>query len=501
MWRNGLHELEPRGSGALVLPDRGNDSPDAWSHVLDSPTALAAAFNLNTSGWGPLSPGGPNDLLRSASLGSPTDFTRHLNAAGLFDVANGLAVSPRGPGAPGGGRADAALRQHLQLQQLRSSAAPDGQAMPAPQPRPPLAQVQPLVQQQQQQQPQAQQQQQQDQAQRTLQVPQVAVPGVSERARWPPVAISPGIHKLTGGVGGGLLQRAPSPQAQHAPPAPQRLQRPVAGATSAQEQAQAAAVPPAAAASCEPAKPYRSAATITTGALVWAKVARYPWWPAVVVADGPASAPAAAPPPPPPPPGIGAGGSGGGPALVRFLGTHDCAWVGERGLSRWGVQQAERAGKTKSAIFLAALGEADAFAASGELPAGFAAPLLLAEPAPAQPGAQKKKKASKQVGASPAEPQLHGQPDVWALLASVAPSAPEPAAAASAGASASTSAAEPDGEPATTGALVPPRPTAKAAGRSHKATPQRGGGGSRRGKRKAADQGGGGGGGRKRGRA
>lgn len=112
---------------------------------------------------------------------------------------------------------------------------------------------------------------------------------------------------------------------------------------------------------------------------------RFPWWPAIIIGNTPPLAAAAA----------GAPVSGRssaslstatdtssdtshhqqqqqpgytpGAVLVRFLGTHDAAWVEPgKALSRWGVAQHERASKTKAASFVAALREAGKYLETGE---------------------------------------------------------------------------------------------------------------------------------------
>lgn len=93
---------------------------------------------------------------------------------------------------------------------------------------------------------------------------------------------------------------------------------------------------------------------------------RFPWWPAVVV--------------PPPrddqhPAGQQAAtnaaqqaGSHGSRVLVfvRFLGTHDTAWLAPNKVSAWAVQLGERSSKTKAAAFVSGLKEARAYAATGK---------------------------------------------------------------------------------------------------------------------------------------
>jgi hypothetical protein len=55
---------------------------------------------------------------------------------------------------------------------------------------------------------------------------------------------------------------------------------------------------------------------------------------------------------------------------VRFLGTHDTAWLDPRQVSPWPVQLGERSSKTKAAAFVNALKEGRAYAATGGLVGG-----------------------------------------------------------------------------------------------------------------------------------
>jgi len=54
--------------------------------------------------------------------------------------------------------------------------------------------------------------------------------------------------------------------------------------------------------------------------------------------------------------------------FVRFLGTHDTAWLEPGKVSPWTTQQGERASKTKAAAFTSALREARAYHDTGEPP-------------------------------------------------------------------------------------------------------------------------------------
>lgn len=61
-----------------------------------------------------------------------------------------------------------------------------------------------------------------------------------------------------------------------------------------------------------------------------------------------------------------AGSSSSRPLVfVRFLGTHDTAWLAPSKVSPWAVQLGERSSRTKAAAFVSALKEARAYAATG----------------------------------------------------------------------------------------------------------------------------------------
>lgn len=109
---------------------------------------------------------------------------------------------------------------------------------------------------------------------------------------------------------------------------------------------------------------------------------RYPWWPAVIVPptggdddedeeeeqQQPAAtaAPAAA--------AFSQGAAAAGQrgrhqqpvVFVRFLGTHDTAWLEPGKVSPWTVQLGERSSKTKASAFVSALREGRAYAMTGE---------------------------------------------------------------------------------------------------------------------------------------
>jgi hypothetical protein len=53
--------------------------------------------------------------------------------------------------------------------------------------------------------------------------------------------------------------------------------------------------------------------------------------------------------------------------FVRFLGTHDTAWLAPSKVSAWAVQLGERSSKTKAAAFVSGLKEARAYAATGNI--------------------------------------------------------------------------------------------------------------------------------------
>jgi hypothetical protein len=93
---------------------------------------------------------------------------------------------------------------------------------------------------------------------------------------------------------------------------------------------------------------------------------RFPWWPAIVM---PQSAAAAEPAPSADTAQQARSAGGGSKALVcvRFLGTHDTAWLGPGKVSPWPVQLGERSSKTKAAAFVNALKEGRVYAATGDL--------------------------------------------------------------------------------------------------------------------------------------
>ncbi|KAK9843421.1 hypothetical protein WJX81_001604 [Elliptochloris bilobata] len=99
------------------------------------------------------------------------------------------------------------------------------------------------------------------------------------------------------------------------------------------------------------------------GAVVWAKLARYPWWPAQVLALGDPFIPKHEEPP------------RRGAVPVRFFGTYDFAWIeSQRALAPLAGRaddQASCRGKCKTQDFVTALAEAEACVASGALPEGF----------------------------------------------------------------------------------------------------------------------------------
>lgn len=53
------------------------------------------------------------------------------------------------------------------------------------------------------------------------------------------------------------------------------------------------------------------------------------------------------------------------PVFVRFLGTHDTAWLEAGKVSAWPVQLSERSSKTKASAFVNALKEGRTYAATG----------------------------------------------------------------------------------------------------------------------------------------
>eukprot|EP00775_Hariotina_reticulata_P012788 gene12788-12916_t len=118
-----------------------------------------------------------------------------------------------------------------------------------------------------------------------------------------------------------------------------------------------------------------SAASVGGDRLVWAKVSSDP-----TARDAAAAAPYGCP-------------DGGAALLVRFLGTHDGAWLDRsRAVSPWDVARSERSSKTKASVILQALAEAKQFLATGELPKAFSTPLQLTSVASPQVAAAHKAK-------------------------------------------------------------------------------------------------------------
>lgn len=71
----------------------------------------------------------------------------------------------------------------------------------------------------------------------------------------------------------------------------------------------------------------------------------------------------------------GSGSSSKPHLYVRFLGTHDTAWLEPGKVSPWPVQLGERSSKTKAGAFVRALKEGRTYAATGALPDVFSAEL------------------------------------------------------------------------------------------------------------------------------
>jgi hypothetical protein len=100
---------------------------------------------------------------------------------------------------------------------------------------------------------------------------------------------------------------------------------------------------------------------------------RFPWWPAVVVDPATVGEADAHSVHEQQPGAAAAGGSASSgssvsePICVRFLGTHDTAWLADTKVSGWGgSHQGERSSRTKAAAFVWALRDARAYAAQDE---------------------------------------------------------------------------------------------------------------------------------------
>nr|XP_024402020.1 putative oxidoreductase GLYR1 isoform X2 [Physcomitrium patens] len=103
------------------------------------------------------------------------------------------------------------------------------------------------------------------------------------------------------------------------------------------------------------------------GQLVWAKFARFPWWPAEIINEKAVI------------PGTGGNKRINADVLVRFFGTYDYGWVDPKvGLSEFDVKLQERS-KIKKKALQKGIEEALEFRRSGKLPKSFAVDVVIEE--------------------------------------------------------------------------------------------------------------------------
>ncbi|XP_024382345.1 uncharacterized protein [Physcomitrium patens] len=104
------------------------------------------------------------------------------------------------------------------------------------------------------------------------------------------------------------------------------------------------------------------------GQLVWAKFARFPWWPAEIINERAFQ------------PGTGGNRRSNTDVLVRFFGTYDYGWVDpEVGLSEFDVKMQERS-RIKKKAFQKGIEEALEYRRSGKLPDSFTVSTEQEEP-------------------------------------------------------------------------------------------------------------------------
>ncbi|KAK9823627.1 hypothetical protein WJX72_004336 [[Myrmecia] bisecta] len=117
------------------------------------------------------------------------------------------------------------------------------------------------------------------------------------------------------------------------------------------------------------------------GSVVWAKLARYPWWPAQVLAERDPYIPEGSEPP------------RRGAVPVRFFGTYEFSWIeSQRALTTFDRDFNERSQKSRAPEFVAAVEEAVKCQETGELPEGFELALQLPDDVGPQLKAQRAKK-------------------------------------------------------------------------------------------------------------
>lgn len=109
-----------------------------------------------------------------------------------------------------------------------------------------------------------------------------------------------------------------------------------------------------------PGKATQGKDEIGPGALIWAKLSRYPWWPALVLERSDKRIP------------VEERRSTLTSTPVLFFGTAEFSWIdASRNISPWEVEKLNRSTKDKSAEFKRALQEANAYATKGNLPTSF----------------------------------------------------------------------------------------------------------------------------------
>jgi hypothetical protein len=138
-------------------------------------------------------------------------------------------------------------------------------------------------------------------------------------------------------------------------------------------------------------------------------LAKYPWWPAQVLAEGDPYIPA------------GSEAPRRGAVPVRFFGTYDFSWIeSQRMLQPFSEGLAEKAQQPDEDGFAASVQEAQDFLAMGHLPEGFELALLEQDDDEAQPSASPPKP---KAAVTPAKRKAG---TVAAVADSVTPKAPKP---------------------------------------------------------------------------
>jgi len=109
------------------------------------------------------------------------------------------------------------------------------------------------------------------------------------------------------------------------------------------------------------------------GDLVWAKYARFPWWPAQIINERAVQ------------PGKGGPRRTNADVLVRFFGTYDYGWVDPSvGLSEFDVKLQERS-KIKKKALQKGVEEALEFRRTGKLPDAFTVAAMIEQEEPKTP--------------------------------------------------------------------------------------------------------------------